>query len=129
MASSALRATNQSISCGKRMKFIIGGRTIEINSLLPGLDQSFISLHSAYFAQGTINWADFESNAMAFFDAVPGPSLASNDAYFNNFTVIWKAFLTAANFDEAEHIWSLALDPVIKWEVSNPGKRIHKGAA
>ena len=110
------------------MRFIIGGRTIDINSLTPGLDAAFISLHAAYFGHGTLNWDDFEAQTTAFLDANPSPSSA-HDAYFNNFTVIWNAYLASRSYQEAERTWQLALEPVFKWEAANPGKRIHKGTA
>jgi len=112
---------------GEGMRFIVGGRIVEINSLADDLDKSFISLHSAYFGHEAFDWADFERSAIAFFDNYPSAALA--DSYFNNFTVIWNTFLAEANFDEAERVWALALEPVFKWEATHPGARIHKGTA
>ena len=109
------------------MRFIISGQTIEINSLASDLDKSFISLHEAYFAQGTVNWDEFESAAQAFFDSHPDPKQSSHDDYFNNFTIVWRRFMAARNYDEAERIWQMALSPALSWEVENKGQRIHKG--
>jgi hypothetical protein len=91
-----------------KKQFIIGGRTIDIFSLTQPLDQAFISLHAAYFGSQAMDWAD---------------------AYFDNFTIIWNAFLASGNFDEAERVWSKALAPALKWEQAHPPERIHKGTA
>lgn len=109
------------------MKFIIAGRTIEINSLTPDLDKNFIALHEAYFGQGSVNWDELERAAQAFFDKYQDPTRRSHDDYFNNFTVLWRHFLAARNYDEAERIWEMALSPALLWESNNKGNRIHKG--
>jgi hypothetical protein len=111
-----------------KKQFIIGGRTIDIFSLTQPLDQAFISLHAAYFGSQAMDWADFEAAALLFFDANPKPSNLHN-AYFDNFTIIWNAFLASGNFDEAERVWSKALAPALKWEQAHPPERIHKGTA
>lgn len=109
------------------MKFIIAGQTIEINGLVPDLDKSFLRLHEAYFGQGSVNWDEFEDAAQAFFDKHQDPTHSSHDDYFNNFTVVWRRFMAARNYDEAERIWEMALSPALLWEGKNKGKRIHKG--
>ena len=108
------------------MPFIIGGQTINLKSLGQPLDQAFISLYEAFFGHKAVNISDFETAALQFFDANPHPT-NSHDDYFTNFTIIWNSFLSVGNFDQAEHTWDLALAPVLKWENSNTGKRIHKG--
>lgn len=110
------------------MKFIIGGRVIDINQLGDAIDKQFIALHAAYYGNAALDWQQFEKVAIDFFNEKPNPNL-SNNAYFNNFTVIWRNFLAVGNFDEAERILQLALEPALKWEVANPGQRIHKGTA
>ena len=47
------------------MKFIMGGRQIELNSLDPKLDDAFIRLHAAYFGNQPFNWADFSSELLS----------------------------------------------------------------
>ncbi|OGW29644.1 MAG: hypothetical protein A2X59_12855 [Nitrospirae bacterium GWC2_42_7] len=108
------------------MQFIIGGKSIELNTLEPGLDKKFISLHSAYFGHEALSWDDFEVEAIKFFDSCSS-KIALHDAYFNNFTVIWDTFISAGKFAEAENIWDMALKPALKWEKTNQAKRIHKG--
>lgn len=110
------------------MKFIIGGRVIEINQLGDAIDQQFIGLHAAYYGNVALDWQQFEKVAIEFFNQNPNPNLSNNE-YFNNFTVIWRNFLLSGNFDEAERILQLALSPALKWEAANPGQRIHKGTA
>ena len=94
------------------MKFIMGGRQIELNSLDPKLDDAFIRLHAAYFGNQPFNWADFEEAARDFFDT---SHLTSNlhNAFFNNFTVIWNHFLSSGRFDDAENIWDMAIGPAL----------------
>lgn len=110
------------------MKFIMGGRVIEINQLEDSIDKQFISLHKAYFGNRALEWQEFEKAAINFFDLHQMPD-KSHNKYFNNFTVIWGNYLSTGNFDEAENILQLALSPALKWEKANPGKRIHKGTA
>lgn len=109
------------------MEFIIGGQTIEIESLDPSIDDQFVLLHAAYFGREALKWASFETAASAFFDKYPDPKSRLHDNYFNNFTVIWSSYLKARNYDAAENIWSKALSTAFSWESQNPGKRIHKG--
>ncbi len=108
------------------MKFVIGGRVLEINTIQSHLDKAFISLHASYFGHEALNLADFETAATQFFNENPN-NVTLQDAYFNNFTLIWNTFLNSGSYDEAERIWSIALSPALMWEKSNPGKFIHKG--
>jgi len=105
---------------------IIGGREITTEALGQPIDSAFDRLHEAYFGNLALPWQEFSDAALQFFDANPAPSLA-HDAYFNTFTVIWQNFLNQARYDDAEHIWELALQPAQQWEQAQPGRRIHKG--
>ncbi len=108
------------------MRFIIGGKSIELNTLAPALDKKFIDLHSAYFGHGALSLDDFEAEAINFLDLC-ADKIDLHDAYFNNFTIIWNSFLSVGKFAESENIWNMALAPVLKWEKANLNKRIHKG--
>ena len=108
------------------MEFIIGGQTIQIESLDPTIDDQFTLLHAAYFGREALKWASFETAAKTFFDKYTDPKSSLHDMYFNNFTVIWRSYLHARNYDGAEDIWSKALSTALSWESQNPGKRIHK---
>jgi len=109
------------------MEFIIGGQTIHIVSLDPCIDDQFIVLHAAYFGSEALNWDSFVASANDFFNIYPDPMSGFHDKFFNNFTVIWRSYLQARNYDAAEHIWSKALSIAFVWESNNPGQRIHKG--
>jgi len=111
---------------GAKMRFIIGGHTIELTRLGSSIDDLFIALHSAHFANQTLDLAKFEKAALEFFDKNID-KYTSHDSYFNNFTVIWNSYLSARNFNQAEMIWDMALTPAFIWESKNPSKRIHKG--
>lgn len=108
------------------MRFVIGGRVIEINTIHSLLDKAFISLHASYFGHEALNLADFDVAAIQFFTDNPD-NISLQDAYFGNFSLIWNSFLNSGSYDEAERIWSIALSPALMWEQSNPGKFIHKG--
>ena len=108
------------------MKFIINGRQIQIGNLTSQLDEAFIALHEAYFGHRALDLRKFNDIALDFFNS-DSSSPVSQDSYFTNFTVIWRSYLSTSNFDEAEHIWIMALEPALSWEATNPGKYIHKG--
>lgn len=109
------------------MEFIIGGQTVQIASLDASIDNEFVLLHGAYFGREALKWASFEEAAKAFFDKYPEPKDGLHDKYFSNFTVIWRSFLNARNYDGAEDVWRKALSTAFSWESQNPGKRVHKG--
>jgi hypothetical protein len=109
-----------------RRTIILGGREIVISALGQPIDIAFDGLHAAYLGQLPLPWEEFEKAAQAFFDSTPA-NWSAHDAYFNNFTVIWRNFLNAGNFAHAEHIWQRALQPAQRWEEANPTQRIHKG--
>src|SRR5262249_41934485 len=105
---------------------ILGGREIIISALGQPIDAAFDRLHAAYFGQLPLPWEEFETAAQAFFDSTPA-NWSAHDAYFNNFTLIWRTILNAANFEQAEHIWQRALQPAQGWESVHQSQRIHKG--
>lgn len=109
-------------------QFVVGGRTVSLNSLHPDLDQRFAELHTAYVGPSPFNWADLHRATKVFLAAAPDRDLAHN-SYFNNFTPIWNALLAAGRFDDAEELWQSALDPVLQFEADNPPRQIHKGTA
>lgn len=108
------------------MKFIINGRQIQIENLTPQLDEAFIALHEAYFGHRALDLGKFNNIALDFFNS-DRSSPVSQDSYFTNFIVIWRSYLSTSNFDEAENIWKVALEPALSWEATNPSKYIHKG--
>jgi hypothetical protein len=111
---------------GVNMKFIIAGHTIELARLGGSIDNYFIKLHSAHFANQALDLSEFEKAALEFFDSHVD-DYSMHDSYFNNFTVIWNSYLSARNYSQAEQIWDMAMVPAFAWEGQNQGKRIHKG--
>lgn len=109
-------------------QFVLGGRTISLNSLHPDLDKRFIELHAAYLGATPFNWADLQRDAKAFLAASPDRD-GSHNHYFDNFTPIWNGLLAAGRFDDAEALWQAALDPVLQFEHDNPPRQAHKGTA
>ena len=109
------------------MEIIIGGQTVQIESLNPAIDDQFVLLHAAYFGNQPLKWSSFEEAAVCLFDKFPDPLSGIHDSFFNNFTIIWRSYLQARNFDAAEDIWRKAMSTAFTWESRNPGKRIHKG--
>ncbi len=110
------------------MKLIIGGRLIELKALDNSIDIAFKNLYAAFYANGALNLADLEAATFDFLNKAYS-KIEQHDDYFNNFTILWNNFLTDGNYDKAESVWEMALDPVLKWEMRNKGKRIHKGTA
>lgn len=110
------------------IKFIMGGREISLIHLGRDIDKMFFNLHAAYFSNRPIDLAELETATIKFFNIHPNLSFIHNE-YFQNFTIIWKHFLSMHNYLEAEHIWEIALKPVLKWEKQHPNNRIHKGTA
>lgn len=108
------------------MRFIIGGQPININRLGGSVDDQFIALHSAYLGNGVIALTDFENASFQFFSANK-TAYSRHDAYFENFTFIWNGFLASRDYEKAQEYWTMALEPALRWEKNNPGKRIHKG--
>jgi hypothetical protein len=111
-----------------QFQFVLGGRSIPLNSLQPALDQRFIELHSAYLGPAPFNWSDLHRDAKAFLATTPDRH-NSHNAYFNNFTHVWNGLLASARFDDAEALWQSALEPVLQFEADNPPREIHKGTA
>lgn len=112
----------------KELRFVLGGRTYEINSLENDLDRVFIDLHAAYFGASPFNWDRLNQAVEVFLLKTPNRN-SDHNLYFNNFAIIWKNFLGNGNFDEAELLWQMALNPVLEFESSNPGREAHKGTA
>jgi hypothetical protein len=107
-------------------RLIIDGKEIVINELGQPVDHAFDRLYEAYTSNVALPWQEFADAALQFFDANPTIT-PKHDEYFNNFTVIWNKLLSEGNYDRAEHVWELALQPAQQWEQVQPGRRVHKG--
>jgi hypothetical protein len=90
------------------------------------MDQAFDRLHAAYFGNIPLPWQEFIAAALQYFDDNPSNAPA-HDAYFNNFTVIWRSVMDSGRFDQAEHVWEQSLQPALQWEQTHQGQQIHKG--
>lgn len=108
------------------MKFVIGGQNFNLHSLDPTLDQAFIDLYASYAGATPFRWSDLDQAAQGFLLNSPDRNNVHN-LYFNNFTRLWNGFLANGNFDEAERIWQMALEPVLAFETANPPREAHKG--
>ena len=105
---------------------IIGGREIIIGALGQPMDRAFERLHEAYVGNSSLPWDEFTSAALQYFDSNP-TTPAAHDAFFNNFTVVWRSLVDSGRLDEAEHVWDRALEPAYEWERTHPGQKLHKG--
>lgn len=108
------------------MRFIIGGKTYQIEDLGDSLNEAFLELHAAFFGNDYCSLPEFENSVIDFFSDHEAET-ALHDNYFNNFTIIWRQFLSEGRYDEAESVWEMALKPALVWEHQNQGKHIHKG--
>jgi hypothetical protein len=106
--------------------FIVRGQTFSIEALDSALDEEFVALHAAFLGSSTCQWASFSAAAHAYFSK-PMVGGHQHGLFFNNFTILWRHFLGAGQFDAAEAIWRMACDIAWAWESSNNGKLIHKG--
>ena len=108
------------------MKFVMGGRVFILEELDTAMNAAFLDLHRAYFSEYPLDWRNFEAAALEFFDGA-GASSSAQDAFFNNFTVIWRSLLNSGRLDEAESLWQMAVQLALTWERQHPGRFIHKG--
>ena len=91
------------------------------------MDHAFEQLYAAYFGNAALSWDEFTAVALQYFDDNAGAPAAS-DAYFTNFTAIWKSILErGGSLERAERIWEQALQPAHQWEQAHLGQRLHKG--
>ena len=110
------------------MKFVIGGRTFNLNSLDPALDQAFIDLYASYVGTTPFSWSTLDQAVQTFLLNSPDRDNVHN-LYFNNFTTLWNTFLNNGNYDEAANLWQMALEPVLAFEAANSPREAHKGTA
>jgi hypothetical protein len=110
------------------MRFIIGGRTFNLNSLDPVLDQAFIDLYASYIGATPFSWSVLDQATQTFLLNSPDRDNIHN-LYFNNFITLWNSFLRNGNYNEAENIWQMALEPILAFEAAIPPREAHKGTA
>ncbi|HUU49509.1 MAG TPA: hypothetical protein VMW81_00955 [Nitrospinota bacterium] len=108
------------------MRYFLAGCTYQIRSLEKSLDTLFTQLHAAYLGPTPFYWEEFKQIAVRFLSNTP-PHSELNEAYFNNFNLVWNQLLVSRRFDEAETLWEMALDPALEVEKRKPDHKIHKG--
>jgi hypothetical protein len=92
----------------QKLFFELAGRQIVIRALDPQLDSAFVSLHTAILTPTSHSWDSLALAAKAFFSK-PGVGVHEHDRFFENLTILWRHFLTAGNFAQAEGIWEMAI--------------------
>jgi len=105
---------------------IVSGNVLDLADLAPDLDAGFKNLYLAWLGRGALQWEEFKQVALNFFSA-PGVGPTQHDRYFNNFTILWRHWLTSGQAARAEDLWTWALEPAIEWEAQNHGQFVHKG--
>jgi hypothetical protein len=91
-----------------------------------GEEHGFDRLHAAFLGNTPLPWEEFTAAALQYLDTNAGTSTA-HDAYFANFTVVWRSIVGTGDLQHAEHIWKRALEPAQQWEQALQGQRLHKG--
>lgn len=90
------------------------------------MDQTIMKIHEAFLGYSAYSYDSLAQNVETFLND-PAVGVNQHDAYFNCFTILWQRWLQQGQFDSAENIWQIALNPVNSWENKNPGRRVHKG--
>jgi hypothetical protein len=106
--------------------FILRGQLYSITNLRQQLDQAFLQLYGAFESGPALDLQSFTDAVSDFLDAFPR-AFSLHDEYFSNFTIIWQRLFQARQFDRADSIWNLALQPITDWERQHPTERVHKG--
>ena len=109
-----------------KFMFKIGEKIFEIEDLGESVNSQFLRLYESHFSGRSFDLTKFRKEALDFFDHSDG-NYHAHDAFFNNFTIIWRSFLNQGRFKNAEYLWDFALNIAYEWENKNQNKRIHKG--
>lgn len=107
------------------MRIVISGNIFELESINPDIDQAFFRLHSSFIGNDSLVLDNFNQNVQTFLNHEFTDS-ALVHKYFQNFTIIWTYYRNQGLWDRAEHVWKIALEPVINWEIKTR-RRVHKG--
>lgn len=109
-----------------QFKFEIDRTEFTIQDVGGFLNQEFVHLHEHFLTKQPFDYLQFEKAAHSYFDSNIGVWDA-HDAFFNNFTIIWRWLLELGRFAAAEDIWEFALTSATNWEINHPSQRLHKG--
>jgi len=110
----------------KDFKFNVGDTEFTIQDLGDSLNQGFINLHKHFLTKEPFNYLEFDKAAHSYFDSHVG-DWAAHNAFFNNFTIIWRWLLEMGHFVAAENVWEFALASANSWENAHRSRRLHKG--
>ena len=99
---------------------------ISIFDLEERINQAFENIFISFFNDKPINWKLFEEYTIDFFNL---ESVMGNEHgyYFNNFTPLWKYYLSYNYFQKAEELWEIVANIAINWEKNKYPQKIHKG--
>jgi len=109
-----------------KFMFNIGEKIFQIEDLGESMNSQFLRLYESHFSGRGFDLTKFRKEVLDFFDHNDG-NYHAHDAFFNNFTIIWRSFLNQRRFKNAEYLWDFALNIAYDWENKNQNKRIHKG--
>ena len=91
-----------------KFRFKIGEKIFQIEDLGESVNSQFLRLHESHFSGRDFDRTKFRKEALDFFDHSDG-NYHAHDAFFNNFTIIWRSFLNQRRFKNAEYLWDFAL--------------------
>lgn len=107
-------------------KFSVAGTEFTIQDLGNDLNKQFVQLHEHFLVKQPFNYPELDVAAQKYFASHPR-DFAAHDAFFNNFTIIWRWLLELGHYVAAEQVWEFAMAPAIAWENTHPAQRLHKG--
>ena len=110
----------------KDFKFKAGDTEFTVQDLGNSLNQGFVNLHKHFLIREPFNHSEFEKASHSYFDSHVG-DWAAHDAFFNNFTIIWRRLLESGHCVAAESVWEFALASASSWENAHRSRRLHKG--
>lgn len=108
-------------------EIILGELLIQLDDLDSQINPEFLNLYESFFSKKAINFTNFKKQSMLFFDR-NNDRWDKHNGFFNNFTVIWRAYMNQMNYKLADNLWNIAFQIVSEWEKKNSTKRIHKGS-
>ena len=72
-----------------KFMFNIGEKIFQIEDLGESVNSQFLRLHESHFSGRDFDRTKFRKEALDFFDHSDG-NYHAHDAFFNNFTIIWR---------------------------------------
>ena len=106
--------------------FTLKDTNFTINDLGTTLNSEFVKFYTHIHMNQPFNYLDFDVATIKYFDS-HNKDFTSHNAFFDNFTILWRFLTELGRFREAESVWEFAISPVKQWEKINSPKVIHKG--